>query len=85
VEIGYSVLPEFEGRGFATEVVRALVSRACSEPRVVRVIAHARPDNLGSIRVLERCGLSRVGPGGEPGTVQYAISAAREREEAPRG
>jgi RimJ/RimL family protein N-acetyltransferase len=74
VEIGYSVLPAFRGRGFATELVAALVSRAFSTPGVISIIAHTQADNLGSITVLERCGFAPVGPGQEPGTVRYAQS-----------
>lgn len=71
-EIGYSIVPEFRARGFATELVQALVSRALSMPEVLRVIAHTNPTNLGSIRVLERCGFCLVGSNREAGMVQYA-------------
>jgi len=73
-EIGYSIVPESRALGFATELVQALVSRAFSKPEVVRVIAHTTSANLRSVRVLERCGFSLVGPGSEPGTVQYATT-----------
>lgn len=72
VEIGYSVVAGFRRRGFAAELVRALVSRALATPGVTRVIAHTHPDNCASVKVLERCGFSLVGPGEEPGTVQFA-------------
>jgi [ribosomal protein S5]-alanine N-acetyltransferase len=71
VEIGYSTVPSFEGRGVATEIASALTLRALSMPGVKRVIAHVRPDNPASIRVLVRCGFTEVGPGREPGTVRY--------------
>ena len=71
VEIGYSVVPEFQCRGFATELVRALVRRAISTPGVTRVIAHTHRDNIASVKVLERCGFSLAGPGREPGSLQY--------------
>lgn len=74
VEIGYSIVPESRALGFATELVQALVSRAFSVPAVARVIAHTTPHNLGSVTVLERCGFSLVGPGREPGTVQYGTA-----------
>jgi ribosomal-protein-alanine N-acetyltransferase len=70
VEIGYSIAPEFEAQGYATEIVVALVERAWSIPAVERVIAHTQPGNLGSIKVLERAGFQRLGPGGEPGAVE---------------
>lgn len=71
VEIGYSVAPEFRVRGFATELVRALVSRAFSVPGVVRVVAHTTDANPGSVLVLERSGFTRAGAGSEPGTVRF--------------
>lgn len=74
VEIGYSVVPESRARGFATELVQSLVSRAFSVPEVLRVIAHTTPHNLGSVTVLERCGFSLIGLGSEPGTVQYGTA-----------
>jgi RimJ/RimL family protein N-acetyltransferase len=74
VEIGYSIVPRFEGRGYATELVRALVGHAFSAPGVTRVIAHAHPDNIGSVKVLEKCGFSVAGPGGESGSLQYQLS-----------
>jgi len=74
VEIGYSIVPEYRALGFATELVQALVSQAFSKPEIARVIAHTTPTNHGSVRVLERCGFSLVGPGSEAGTVQYATT-----------
>lgn len=74
VEIGYSILPEFRGRGFATELVEALVARAFSVEEVVRVIAHTTPDNVGSVTVLQQNGFSLLGPGSKPGSVQYGTA-----------
>ncbi len=67
VEIGYSVVPAFRGRGFATEMVRALVARALATPGVARVRAEAHADNAASNAVLARCGFALAGPGREPG------------------
>jgi RimJ/RimL family protein N-acetyltransferase len=71
VEVGYSIAPEFEGRAFATEMVEALVSRALGVAGVVRVVAHTKATNTGSIKVLERCGFTTAGAGNEPDTVRY--------------
>jgi RimJ/RimL family protein N-acetyltransferase len=67
VEIGYSVVPEWCGRGFATELAGALVERAFATPGVMRVVAEAHEENTASIVVLERCGFARVGVGRDPG------------------
>jgi len=72
VEIGYSVLPEYQRRGYATEMVAALVRWALTHPEVSRVVAEAIPANLASVRVLARSGFVPVGPGDEPGCVRFA-------------
>lgn len=68
VEIGYSLVPAWQGQGYATELVDALVTRALDDERVRRIIAHAAPDNNPSCAVLERagfhCAASEPGPGG---------------------
>jgi ribosomal-protein-alanine N-acetyltransferase len=40
VEIGYSVVPATRGRGYATEIVQALVSYAFEHETVTEIIAH---------------------------------------------
>lgn len=76
VEIGYSVIPEARGRGYATELVEALVLHAFEHPQVRRVIAHTADSNVASARVLLSLGFTRAGAGEEPGSVEYR----RERE-----
>lgn len=71
VEVGYSIVSAFEGQGYATELLTFLVGYAFSTGNVKRIIAHTTPTNVGSIRVLEKAGFRLVGPGKEPGTVQY--------------
>ena len=66
-EIGYGIVDEFQGRGYATEAVGALVDWALSRPGVVRVEAETEPDNAASKRVLEKCGFVPTGALGEEG------------------
>ena len=75
VEIGYSIMPAFTGRGYATELVRALVEHAFQSGRVTRVVAHTTRDNIGSVRVLEKAGFGFVGPGQEVGTIEYGLKS----------
>lgn len=56
-EIGYSVDPAHQGRGYATEAVRAALRICFEELRLRRVTASAFADNTASRRVLERAGL----------------------------
>ncbi len=64
IEMGYGVLPAFQGRGYATEATQALVAWAFSQPRVQRIVAECLADNIASIRVLEKLGMRRYGPEG---------------------
>jgi ribosomal-protein-alanine N-acetyltransferase len=61
VEVGYGINPSYQNRGYATEMVKALTDWALAQPIVSRVIAECRPDNVGSIRVLEKTGFERIG------------------------
>lgn len=56
VDVGYSIISAFRGRGLATEAVRAMVAWAFAQPLVERVTAETLPENLASQRVLEACG-----------------------------
>jgi RimJ/RimL family protein N-acetyltransferase len=56
--IGYSLRPEFRGRGFATRAAR-LVTDWAFEIGIARVIAGTAPENEASQRVLQRAGFER--------------------------
>jgi RimJ/RimL family protein N-acetyltransferase len=56
---GYSVLPAFRRRGFATRAVQLVSLWVFAETDVVRLIAGALPSNLGSQRVLDKAGFTR--------------------------
>jgi RimJ/RimL family protein N-acetyltransferase len=81
VEIGYSVLPEWQRRGYASEIVRVLVEHAFAFARVERVIAHTTEANPASIAVLLRCGFDAAGAGRESGTVRFERSRPRRAEQ----
>ena len=54
-EIGYTLRPEHQGKGFATEVVGAVVARLFAEG-VERITSSLAPENVASVRVLEKTG-----------------------------
>ena len=58
-EVGYTLLSEFRGRGYATEAVSALLDEAFAVAHLQRVCAYCVPQNLASIAVLERLGFTR--------------------------
>lgn len=61
VEIAYTILPDFQGRGFATEAAQALVAFAFSSGKVRVVRAHTLPEANASTRVLAKCGFQHLG------------------------
>jgi len=71
VEIGFSVLPEWQRRGYASEIAEALVTRAFAKPGVKQVIAHTTPSNVASVAVLMRCGFQQVATRARPGTIRF--------------
>jgi RimJ/RimL family protein N-acetyltransferase len=60
VEFGYGVVPEVEGRGYATEALQALLQYGFSTGRVRRAVADTTHENVGSQRVMEKAGLRQV-------------------------
>jgi [ribosomal protein S5]-alanine N-acetyltransferase len=72
-EIGYGILPPYEGRGFATEAAKALIDYVRGDERLDSVIAHTFPSIPGSIRVMEKCGMVFDGEGEEAGTIRYRL------------
>jgi ribosomal-protein-alanine N-acetyltransferase len=71
VEIGYSTLPQFQRRGYATACAKTLVDWLLTRDEVTSVSACTFPRLPESIKVMERCGMTFVGDGDEPGTVRY--------------
>jgi len=59
-EIGYTLAPAHQARGFATEAVGALVGYAFGTLDVARIQATADERNAPSIRVAERLGFEAV-------------------------
>lgn len=61
VEVAYGVDEAFQGKGFATEGTRAVVSWALDQRDVARVQACTFPWHRASQKVLEKCGMHRIG------------------------
>ena len=66
-EIGYGISEEYQSKGYATEAVRAVSGWAFKNPDLTRIESEAEPDNIASIRVLEKCGFAANGKLGEEG------------------
>jgi ribosomal-protein-alanine N-acetyltransferase len=57
VDIGYALLPEYWGQGFAFEAARATLAQAAEKFGLRRVIGVVSVGNDSSIRVLEKLGM----------------------------
>ena len=66
-EIGYGILDELQGQGYATEAVKLALKWAFGYPEVFAVEAEADPENVASQKVLEKCGFQATGEIGEEG------------------
>ena len=77
VEVGYRYRRSAWGRGIATEAATPLVQIALADPATTAIVACALASNAGSLRVLEKLGLERVGEVMLPDTSQPTVKLAR--------
>ena len=78
VDIGYAFLPAFWGRGYAIESALGVKAHARDVVGLTRLVAIVVPQNVPSIRVLERLGMSAERtlrlPGESTDLVLYAMA-----------
>lgn len=60
-EIYYKLIPEHWGKGYATEIAKALVNFGFNDLKLHRIEAGAAVENLKSLRVLEKIGMTQEG------------------------
>ena len=58
VDIGFAFLPEYRSQGYAFESAAVVMDYARNVLGLSRIVAIANEDNVGSIKVLEKIGLS---------------------------
>ena len=58
VEVGWSILPAFQGRGFASEAMRAAILDFWTRTGIDHVVAAVLPENAASHRVAQKLGFS---------------------------
>ena len=58
-EIGYGIHTPYEGQGYTTEAVKALIQWGEAQPEVKQVIAETEKNNPASMRIMEKCGMLR--------------------------
>lgn len=57
VDVGFALLPEYWGQGYAFEAASAVLTYARDVFALQRIVAITDPDNFASIKVLEKLGL----------------------------
>lgn len=60
-EIGYALSPAYWDHGIMTEVSKALIAFTFTQLNLVRLQATVDPENIGSKRVLKKCGMQYEG------------------------
>ena len=73
IQVGYSVLTEYQGQGYATEMVGELIRWAFSHEDVTRVIAETEWANPASVRVLKKLGFEEMGGGIESEGMRFEL------------
>ena len=58
-EIGYWLGEKYWNKGFSTKAVKAMINYTFSNFDVERIFANVFESNIGSIRVLEKCGFTQ--------------------------
>jgi RimJ/RimL family protein N-acetyltransferase len=75
VELAFGLMPEFRGRGFGGETVRALATWAFANG-AKRVIAHLDAEDVHAAHTLQRNGFSDTGEPPYPGVARWGGGAA---------
>ncbi len=60
IEIGYAILPRYQGHGYATEAVHAVIAEL-REMGFRKIIAGYFSENTASLRVMQKCGMRETG------------------------
>ncbi len=77
VQIGYSVIDQYQRKGYATEMVHALINWARSKSGGLRVIAETEWSNPASARVLTKTGFVSVGPASTAGGMRFELGSRK--------
>ena len=60
IEVGFSVVPGWQGRGLATEALKKVLEYLTENESIPCVTAWCASENVGSQRVLEKAGMKLV-------------------------
>jgi ribosomal-protein-alanine N-acetyltransferase len=76
--MGYFILPEFHGKGYTTEAVKAIVKYAFDIVGLDRIQTGADIANLASFRVMEKSGFTKYDQ--SPERIEYHITRKSQEE-----
>ena len=69
VEIGYGIIDKYQGNGYATDAVNAVVNWALNQPGISCVKAETDEFNIASKKVLKKVGFKITDERGEEGSI----------------
>lgn len=81
VEVGWAITASRWGEGLATEAARAAIADGFRRVGLPRIVSFALPANVGSVRVMERCGMAFGGHAEWAGRehIWYALTVGARR------
>lgn len=59
--LGYDLLPDYQGNGYALEAVEAMINQTRVQYDLHRIQAHVIPENISSVNLLEKMGFQNEG------------------------
>ncbi len=75
-EIGWILLPEYRGKGYVTEMGRALLQFGFEKLGLNSIIAHGDARNVKSQNVMKRLGMVQT-------AIQYGVRPQKDADDAP--
>jgi RimJ/RimL family protein N-acetyltransferase len=83
-DVGFAILAEHRGRGFAFEAASAVMNYGVAELQIEEIVGLTSVDNTASIRVLEKLGMKFNGvvkmSDDDPGTAVYRCASPGVRD-----
>ena len=76
IEVGYWFGVNYQGKGYASEALRATLEQIAADPALAPrpVFAECRPDNSASIKLLTKTGFYATGrPGPRPNRIEFVL------------
>lgn len=61
IDLGYRFMKSAWGKGYASEAAMASIKYGFEQLGLKRIVGRAMPGNVGSVKVLEKCGMRFVG------------------------